>query len=92
MIRSFADRSTRQLWETEKSEVYGQFARVALRKLMQLNAADQLDDLKMPPGNRLEGLKGDRLGQHSIRINQQCRIFFVWKEGGACDVEIVDYH
>jgi plasmid maintenance system killer protein len=58
MIRSFADRATRQLWETEKSKVYGQFARVALRKLMQLNAADQLDDLKMPPGNRLEGLKG----------------------------------
>lgn len=92
MIRSFADRATRQLWEVEKSKVYGPFARVALRKLMQLNAADQLDDLKMPPGNRLEGLKGDRLGQHSIRINQQWRIFFVWKEGGACDVEIVDYH
>jgi proteic killer suppression protein len=55
MIRSFADRSTRQLWETETSKVYGQFARVALRKLMQLNAADQLDDLKVPPGNRLEG-------------------------------------
>ena len=92
MIRSFADRATRQLWETEKSKVYGQFARVALRKLMQLNAAEQLDDLKMPPGNRLEGLKGDRLGQYSIRINQQWRICFVWKEGGAYDVEIVDYH
>ena len=59
---------------------------------MQLNAAEQLDDLKMPPGNRLEGLKGDRLGQYSIRINQQWRICYVWKEGGACDVEIVDYH
>jgi proteic killer suppression protein len=92
MIRSFADRATRQLWATEKSKAYGQFARVALRKLMQLNAAEQLDDLKMPPGNRLEGLKGDRLGQYSIRINQQWRICFVWKEGGAYDVEIVDYH
>ena len=59
---------------------------------MQLNAAEQLEDLKMPPGNRLELLKGDRIGQHSIRINQQWRICFVWKEGGARDVEIADYH
>ncbi len=92
MIGSFADRSAQQLWETEKSKVYGQFARVALRKLMQLNAAEQLDDLKMPPGNRLEALKGNRAGQHSIRANQQWRICFVWKDGGARDVEIVDYH
>ncbi len=59
---------------------------------MQPNAAEHLDDFKMPPGNRLEGLKADRLGQHSIRINQQWRICFVWNEGGACDVEIVDHH
>lgn len=92
MIRSFAARATEQLWQTEKSKAYGQFARVALRKLMQLNAAEKLDDLRMPPGNRLELLKGDRSGQHSIRINQQWRICFVWKDGAVYQVEIVDYH
>lgn len=92
MIRSFADRATEQLWQTERSKVYGQFTRVALRKLMQLNAAEQLDDLRMPPGNRLELLGGDRSGQHSIRINQQWRICFAWRDGGAHKIEIVDYH
>lgn len=63
-----------------------------MRKLRLLNAAARLDDLRVPPGNRLEALRGDRNGQHSIRINDQWRICFVWTEGGADDVEIVDYH
>ena len=66
--------------------------RMALRKLLVLNAADALGDLGVPPGNRLEKLKGDRAGQHSIRINQQWRICFCWQAGDAYDVEIVDYH
>ncbi|MGA2438966.1 MAG: type II toxin-antitoxin system RelE/ParE family toxin [Acidobacteriaceae bacterium] len=65
---------------------------IALRKLDQLEAAARLDDLRVPPGNRLESLRGNRRGQHSIRINDQWRICFVWKEDGAHDVEIVDYH
>ena len=66
--------------------------RVALRKIRQLQVANQLDDLKVPPGNRLEPLSGDRYGQHSIRINRQFRICFLWTNVGAEDVEIVDYH
>ena len=65
---------------------------IALRKLRLLNQARELSDLRVPPGNRLEGLKGSRRGEHSIRINDQWRICFVWKEGGAEHVEIVDYH
>ena len=93
MIRSFADRDTEGLF-------HGRFARrlpsdiqrVAQRKLRQTNAAEDLRDLVAPPGNRLEALKGNRAGQHSIRINDQWRICFVWSEGGAENVEIVDYH
>jgi proteic killer suppression protein len=66
--------------------------RQARRKLLLLNGAASLDDLRSPPGNRLEALKGDRRGQHSIRINDQWRICFVWRDGGVEDVEIVDYH
>lgn len=66
--------------------------RVARRKLEQLNAARRLDDLRIPPGNQLEALKGDRRGRHSIRINDRWRLCFVWKDGDAYDVEIVDYH
>lgn len=66
--------------------------RIALRKLVQLHAAVELRDLAAPPGNRLQGLRGDRDGQHSIRINDQWRICFVWKDGDVYDVEIVDYH
>ena len=68
------------------------FATVARRKLRQLEIAGHLDDLKVPPGNRLEALKGDRAGQHSIRIDDQYRLCFVWTEGGPAGVEIVDYH
>ena len=71
---------------------FGSFEGIALRKLLILDAADALEDLAVPPGNRLEKLKGDRKGKHSIRINGQWRVCFTWKEGDAHDVEIVDYH
>ncbi|MGQ7064471.1 MAG: type II toxin-antitoxin system RelE/ParE family toxin [Caulobacterales bacterium] len=71
---------------------WGSVSRIAARKLALLNAATLLDDLKAPPGNRLEALKGDRAGQHSIRVNDQWRICFVWTETGPADVEITDYH
>lgn len=93
MIRSFADRATERLWQREPVRSYdSRIVRVALRKLTQLNAAVTLDDLTVPPGNRLEALKGNRSGQHSIRINDQWRVCFTWTPGGADDVEIVDYH
>lgn len=92
MIQSFADKDTELLWTKERTRPYGAISRAALRKLIQLNGAERLEDLRMPPGNRLEALKGDRVGQHSIRINNQWRICFRWREGRATDVEIVDYH
>ncbi|MGB5303951.1 MAG: type II toxin-antitoxin system RelE/ParE family toxin [Gemmatimonadota bacterium] len=69
-----------------------QLLRAALRKLEQLDSVERLDDLRIPPGNRLEMLKGERTGQHSIRINDQYRVYFVWTESGPDDVEILDYH
>jgi proteic killer suppression protein len=93
VIRSFGDRATERLWNEERVRTYDpRIMRTALRKLEQLHAAMVLDDLRVPPGNRLEALKGDRRGQHSIRINDQWRICFVWKEGGADHVQVVDYH
>lgn len=93
MIRSFRDKRTARLWHRERvSAVDPTIQRTALRKLRQLGAATTLDDLRVPPGNRLEALKGERRGQHSIRINDQWRVCFTWREGGAEDVEIVDYH
>ncbi len=93
MIRSFGDRDTGRLWNEERVRSYDpRILRTALRKLEQLHAAKDLDDLRSPPGNRLEALKADRRGQHSIRVNDQWRICFVWKDGGADDVELVDYH
>ncbi len=92
MIRSFADKDTERLARRERVRRFVNFERVALRKLAMVQAAHVLDDLRVPPGNRLEALKGDRAGQHSIRINDQYRICFVWKEDGAHEVEIVDYH
>ncbi len=92
MIRSFADKATAQLQARRRVRRFVNFERVALRKLAMIEAAHVLEDLRVPPGNRLEALKGDRAGQHSIRINDQYRICFVWKEDGAHDVEIVDYH
>lgn len=92
MIQSFADKHTEKLARLERVTKFVQFERIALRKLTQLEVAETLDDLRMPPGNRLESLKGDRAGQHSIRINDKYRICFVWTDQGLNDVEICDYH
>jgi toxin HigB-1 len=92
MIKSFKDAETERLYETGRSRRFAAIRKVALRKLDMLNAAGELMDLRSPPGNRLEALKGDRKGQHSIRINDQWRLCFVWSDPGAEDVEIVDYH
>ena len=93
MIRSFRDPETERLFHRERTRhLPGDVQRVALRKLVMLDAAVTLDDLRVPPGNRLEALKGRRQGQHSIRINDQWRVCFRWRNGGAEDVEIVDYH
>lgn len=93
MIRNFADAETAKIWSGERSRRLPQdIQAVALRKLRMLNQARTIADLRMPPANRLEPLKGSRRGQYSIRINRQWRICFRWTEGGASDVEIVDYH
>lgn len=91
MIHSFADRDTEELFNDRQVRRLGAIERIARRKLQLLDTAGKLDDLRVPPGNRLEALKGDRKGQHSIRINDQWRICFRWLDG-AHDVEIVDYH
>lgn len=93
MIRSFKDDTARALFDDEVPRGFpADLVRVARRKLGYLNAAISLQDLRVPPGNRLEALKGDRQGQHSIRVNDQYRVCFVWTAEGATDVEIVDYH
>ena len=92
MIASFKDADTFTLFTSRKSRRWANIAKVALRKLDQMEAAVSLEDLRIPPANRLEGLKGDRKGQHSIRINDQYRLCFCWKADGAHDVEITDYH
>lgn len=93
LIASFKDADTQMLWETGKSRTIPANLRVtALKKLRILHRVIRLDELKIPPGNRLEALSGDREGQHSIRVNDQFRLCFAWREGRAYDVEIVDYH
>ena len=92
MIQSFKCKDTQALFEGKSYRRFKAFARVAERKLAQLDAAQTLSFLKAPPGNQLEALKDDRKGQHSIRINEQWRICFVWTEVGPAEVEIVDYH
>lgn len=93
MIRNFRDRATEDLFDRRQSRrLPATIARVALRKLVMLHAASSLDDLRVPPGNRLERLSGDRRGQYSIRINDQWRLCFTWRDGDAHDVEITDYH
>ncbi|MDD3546116.1 MAG: type II toxin-antitoxin system RelE/ParE family toxin [Kiritimatiellae bacterium] len=92
MIAGFKCRDTENLKRTGESRRFRAFDRVALRKLDMLDAAVSLDALRVPPGNRLEELRGDRKGQHSIRINDRWRLCFVWRDGCADDVEIVDYH
>jgi len=93
VIQDFCDKDTEKIWKGKGSRRFpADIQRIALRKLTQLSAAEALSDLRVPPGNRLEALKGDLAGQHSIRINDQWRICFVWKDGHAHAVEIVDYH
>jgi proteic killer suppression protein len=92
MIQSFADKDTQELFNQETSRRFNSISRVALRKLIQMNQASALYDLAVPPGNRLEALKGNLAGYHSIRINDQWRIVFIWTEHGPTDVEICDYH
>ena len=92
MIISYRDADTGALASARRVKRFAAFESVARRKLRQLEIAGRLDDLRIPPGNRLEALKGDRAGQHSIRINDQFRICFRWTPAGPADVEIVDYH
>ena len=92
MILSFACERTDEFFRTGKTRHFQAIAKVALRKLDQLQIAGELADLAVPPGNRLETLSGDRKGQHSIRINDQWRVCFVWQDGHATQVAIVDYH
>ncbi|WP_109487854.1 type II toxin-antitoxin system RelE/ParE family toxin [Occallatibacter savannae] len=92
MIQSFGDRETQRLFETRKSRRWSSIVAPALRRLDQIEASASLKDLQVPPGNKLEPLKGNRAGQHSVRINDQYRICFIWKKDGAHEVEITDYH
>ena len=93
VIRSFKNRDTERVWNREHVRAFGlDLQRAAQKKLRLINAASELNSLRVPPGNRLEKLTGDRLGQHSIRINDQYRICFYWTGQGASDVEITDYH
>ena len=93
MIRSFADRDTERVFNRDRCRKFSaEVQRVALRKLLLLDAAESLDDLRVPPGNRLEKLRGDREGQYSIRVNDQWRIVFRWQGTDAHDVRLTDYH
>ena len=92
MIREFIDTDTEKLFNSVSVRRFRNIEDLARRKLLQLNAALRLDDLRVPPGNRLEALRGNRKGQHSIRVNDQWRVCFVWSDDGVYGVEIVDYH
>jgi len=92
MIQSFKCKDTQALYEGKNPRRFRSFTAIAERKLAQLEAAQTLEFMRAPPGNRLEVLKGDRKGQHSVRINDQWRLCFVWTDMGPTDVEIVDYH
>lgn len=92
MIRSFADRETEKVFHHRHSRRYAAFERIALRRLRQIQSVSSVEELLEPPGNRLEKLKGNRTGQWSLRINDQYRICFRWRDGDAFEVEIVDYH
>lgn len=92
MIQSFGDDKTASLFEGERIKTFEKFERIARRKPEMIQAAIQLKDLKIPPGNRLEELQGKRSGCHSIRINDQWRVCFIWRDGNAYEVQIEDYH
>jgi proteic killer suppression protein len=93
VLQSFSDKDTERVWRRERvPKLHPDLQRVALRKIAILDAAESLSDLRVPPGNRLEKLGGDRSGQHSIRVNDQWRICFRWTKAGPEDVSIADYH
>jgi proteic killer suppression protein len=93
VTKSFRDRATRRLWRERRTRsLPADVAQRAYDKLAQLDLAETLEDLRVPPGNRLEKLSGDREGQHSIRINRQYRVCFLWEDGDAYEVEVTDYH
>lgn len=92
VIRSFADKRTALVWQRSRTKLHPDTQRLALRKLRILHRAEALDDLRVPPGNRLERLRGARSGQHSIRVNRQWRVCFHWTDAGPEQVEITDYH
>jgi len=92
MIKEFSDKETKAIWNGHRSRLPSDICILSLLKLQALDAAVRVEDLRVPPGNRLEALKGDRAGQHSIRINDQWRICFVWDGTDAHKVEITDYH
>lgn len=92
MIKTFRSAAVAKLFSGQRVRRWVNIETAAMRKLAMLNRAERLRDLRIPPANRLEALKGDRAGQHSIRINNQFRVCFVWRNGDAYDVEIVDYH
>lgn len=93
MIQSFADKETEFVWQRTRVRKLGSdLQRIANRNLLILDAAENMNDLRIPPGNRLEQLHGNRKGQHSIRVNDQWRICFAWTSAGSADVEITDYH
>jgi proteic killer suppression protein len=92
VIRTFACLDTEALFQSKTVARFKNVERVARRQLLQLHASTELASLRVPPGNQLEALKGDRKGQHSIRVNDQWRVCFLWREDGAHQVEIVDYH
>jgi toxin HigB-1 len=92
VIQSFRSKETEELFHYQHNKRFRAFERAAIRKLLQLHAATELRILASPPGNQLEALRGDRKGQHSIRINDQWRICFVWRDGNCYEVETVDYH
>ena len=92
MIHSFASTETEALFQSVRVRRFVNIERIARRKLLQIHASVELENLRIPPGNHLENLKGNRAGQHSIRINDQWRVCFFWRKDGAHEVEIVDYH
>ncbi|MBT9591510.1 MAG: type II toxin-antitoxin system RelE/ParE family toxin [Thiobacillus sp.] len=92
MIKRFKCRETQALFEGKRTLRFANIASVAIRKLQMLHAVERLESLRIPPQNRLEALKGNRKGQWSIRVNDQWRVCFIWKDGAAWDVEITDYH